>query len=123
MRRKAKTAFRRRLLMIVLAIILTMICIVTIPVSRFIVAAGEQGGRSLCYTTYVVQSGDTLWDIADTHRNDTFNTHKAYIREVMRANGLESSRIYDGQLLLIPCPESEASISDSGAANGLPAMR
>lgn len=106
MRRKKKTAFKKRILMLSLVIVLAAICIVIIPFSRFKVAAGETEKGSIYYTTYVVHTGDTLWGIADTYRNGTFSTHEAYINEVMRANGLESCHIYDGQLIIIPCDES-----------------
>ncbi len=102
MQRKRKAAVRRRLFMLGLVILLAAVCIVMIPFSRFRVSAGETNDAA-CYMTYVVHTGDTLWDLADTYRNHTFSTHEAYINEVMRANGLESCHIYDGQLLLIPC--------------------
>lgn len=92
--------------MICLVLILTVICIIVIPFSRFRVAAGEKNSDNIQYTTYVVHSGDTLWGIADTYMNESFSSHQEYIHEVMRANGLNSSRIYDGQLIIIPCNES-----------------
>ena len=103
MHRKRKAAFKKRILMLGLLIVLAAVCIVIIPFSRFRVAAGEKENDSVYYMTYVVHTGDTLWGIADTYRNDTFSTHEAYINEVMRANGLESCHIYDGQLIIIPC--------------------
>lgn len=54
------------------------------------------------YVMYVVQAGDTLWDIADSRLSEAFPTCKAYAKEVMRANGMEDSRIFPGDLLMIP---------------------
>jgi LysM repeat protein len=50
---------------------------------------------------YVVATGDTLWSIAAGHvgHGDDVRITIADIRE---ANGLTNSRIYPGQVLLIP---------------------
>lgn len=53
-------------------------------------AAGDTPGPG----TYRVQSGDTLWDIAEMH--DTT------VQAIMDANGLRSARIRPGQQLRIP---------------------
>jgi LysM repeat protein len=46
------------------------------------------------YTTYVVQTGDNLWTIAD--RFDTT------VEAIMELNGLSSTLIYSGTQLYIP---------------------
>lgn len=106
MREKRRAALRKKLFMICLVLILAIICMIIIPFNRFRVAAGEKNCSDIQYKTYVVHSGDTLWGIADTYMEGIFDSHQAYIDEVMRANGLNSSHIYDGQLIIIPCEES-----------------
>ena len=53
---------------------------------------GGTGGR-----TYTVQSGDTLWDIAQSQLGDG-----ARFREIIAINGLLSDTIYPGQVLQLP---------------------
>jgi hypothetical protein len=106
MRKSQKTALRRSILMFGLVILLTIICIIAIPVNRFRVAAEENNNQNIQYITYVVHAGDTLWSIADTYMNDTFDSHESYISEVKRANRMDSFSIYEGQLILIPCDSS-----------------
>lgn len=99
---RRKTAFRRRVRMIVITIILMLIGILVIPVSHFKVAASEKCSRQMAYKTYVVQYGDTLWGLADANMGKSFKNHQDYITDVMRANGLNQAMIYEGQLLIIP---------------------
>lgn len=47
--------------------------------------------------TYTVQSGDTLWDIAQAQLGDG-----ARFREIIAINGLLSDTIYPGQVLQLP---------------------
>jgi hypothetical protein len=101
--RKSRNKAFRRILIPGFVILLTIMCMIAIPVSRFRVLAGENTNTNIQYTTYVVHTGDTLWGIADAYMNDAFDSHESYINEVMRCNRLESSTIYNGQLILIPC--------------------
>ena len=52
-----------------------------------ILETGEQ-------THYEVARGDTLWKIAKRHQTDVYS--------VKQINGLRSSRIYVGQVLMLP---------------------
>jgi membrane-bound lytic murein transglycosylase D len=47
---------------------------------------------------YVVQSGDTLWGLADKH--------DVTVKAIQRANGIVGSNIRVGQRLIIPVPEN-----------------
>jgi nucleoid-associated protein YgaU len=51
-------------------------------------------------TTYVVQPGDTLWNIAQSV--DKHHDTRAVVREIERLSGLGSAEIYPGQTLVIP---------------------
>ena len=52
---------------------------------------------SVADRTYTVQSGDTLWDIAQSQLGDG-----ARFREIIAMNGLLSDTIYPGQVLQLP---------------------
>ena len=54
------------------------------------------------FTGYVVQSGDSLWTIADEYMTKEYKNHEAYIEEVMHSNQMKSDRLYPGQLLVLP---------------------
>lgn len=52
-------------------------------------------------TYYVVEPGDTLWDIADKYREDDQDIRDAYT-DIVRTNNLRADQdIYPGQRLLI----------------------
>jgi len=53
------------------------------------------------YITVEVKSGDTLWQIADGHKNKGKDIRKL-IYEINTINRLDDSSIYPGQLLKIP---------------------
>ena len=94
-----------KILMAVVIAVLALFFIFVNPVKGL---ASENGTASAkaetetVYVTYVVEPGDTLWDIAEGNHCTKFSDTQAYIKEVMRANHIESSNIYTGQLLIIP---------------------
>jgi membrane-bound lytic murein transglycosylase D len=69
-----------------------------------VASASAHGGSGTWSGTYTVRPGDTLSGIASRHR--------VSVRELRRANGLSSSRIYPGNTLSVP---GAASASDSGS--------
>ena len=54
------------------------------------------------FTSYVVEKGDTLWDIAQAYMTEEYDTAHIYIKEVMESNHLESTGIMEGQMLILP---------------------
>ena len=62
------------------------------------------------FISYVVQSDDTLWDIAMEYASPDFISINQYIEEVMKSNHLEDSKIKQGQLLLIPSYEANSNV-------------
>ena len=52
-------------------------------------------------TYYIVEPGDTLWDIADKYREDDVDIRDAYT-DIVKTNNLRGDQlIYPGQRLLI----------------------
>lgn len=55
------------------------------------------------YMCLTVESGDTLWEIADRYIDyDFYKSRSSYIAEVKQMNHLEGDAITEGQRLLIP---------------------
>lgn len=54
------------------------------------------------YTSIRVNSGDTLWEIAEKYRTEEYKDIPIYIEEVKEINHLTSSQITDGMYLCIP---------------------
>jgi len=51
--------------------------------------------------TYVVRSGDTLWDIAAASRAEGESVQEQ-VRELVRLNGMSGAHVDAGQTLLVP---------------------
>ncbi|CAN7691810.1 LysM peptidoglycan-binding domain-containing protein [Paenibacillus sp. LjRoot56] len=49
----------------------------------------------------VIQSGDTLWGIAEAHKKKGENT-RSYIEKLRALNHLSNSSLQEGQVLLLP---------------------
>ncbi len=97
---------RISMLMIPAVVLFLILLLFVLPVGR-VEASDEQQKTASDYVSYVVKSGDTMWDIAENHLSDRYPTHSEYISELMRVNGLRSSDIYEGQLIVIPCDDAE----------------
>ena len=54
------------------------------------------------YTSVYINSGDTLWDIANTYCSVEYRNQQEYIDEVMRLNHLTSYDIHSGNYLILP---------------------
>lgn len=77
------------------------VIIVTIVISFSALAAavnGEDTGDK--YISVIVESGDTLWDLAKEYK--TSGDLRQYIREVEKINNLTDSLIYEGDILKMP---------------------
>ena len=53
------------------------------------------------YTSYEIQTGDTLWTIADNYIGPDFTDKKEFISEVKKLNHLTSDNITAGNYLVI----------------------
>ena len=108
---------RIREIKILVMILAAVLCLLLLKTDRHQAdAAPVPAGSETCYTMYVVQAGDTLWDIAQTRLTDAFPSCRSYAGEVMRANGMKNSIIYPGDLLMIPVPASSESDTVTVAA-------
>lgn len=54
------------------------------------------------YTSVAIESGDSLWRLADKYMDSHYNSRQEFIQEVMQMNGLKSECIQQGNYLNIP---------------------
>ncbi len=67
----------------------------------------ETDGSAKYYTSYQVQSGDTLWTIAEKYNSTEIQSTQSYVEEVCRINHLsDANQIYAGNKICIPYYQS-----------------
>lgn len=49
-----------------------------------------------------IQSGDTLWAIAEKYYTKEFSTVHSYVKEIKRMNGMHDDVLYAGGYILVP---------------------
>ncbi|NQX63223.1 LysM peptidoglycan-binding domain-containing protein [Paenibacillus qinlingensis] len=69
---------------------------VTIPIT-----STQPSAKATPNEKIVVQSGDTLWEIANAHKKKGENT-RSYVEKLKTVNHLSSSSLQEGQVLLLP---------------------
>ncbi|MBB5263773.1 LysM repeat protein [Catenibacillus scindens] len=94
--------WKKRTVTVFLMIIIGLICFLIFGSTKVSADAHVQTNARKYFTSYVVKSGDSLWDIADTYMTTGYSCVDEYIGEVIKANRLESDVIYPGQLLILP---------------------
>ena len=85
------------------AVLLTTVAVVVVLLlaNAFAADGSAATGAAGSGVEHLVISGDTLWDIAAAHTaagEDVRHT----VADIRRANGLEGSLIYPGQVLQVP---------------------
>ena len=87
---------------------LRFICFIVIVMLIAIMAFGNiskvnivHGSAATEYTTVTVESGDTLWSIAEEYAPENVDTRKV-VYEIRKANNMDTSNINVGQEIKIP---------------------
>ena len=97
-REKAAKAYRRTVLTR-LAILLSVLAVITTAGVSALTTAFAQGAAE--YEVVIAQKGDTLWDIAAKH-NYADRDVRAVVDKIMRANDMHSADIRVGDRINIP---------------------
>lgn len=81
---------------------LLMILLVTCTgVVTALAASSEDKSTEVELAQVIVMSGDTLWEIAVAHKPANQDT-RIYVEKLKRINGLKTSSIQSGDVLLLP---------------------
>ena len=99
---------RRKIFLAILSVCIILTCVLSYG-ALISNASAEVDDISYKYFTSVeVESGDTLWTIAEEYKDIQFyDSTKEYVDEVIRMNNLSSSQITAGQFLIIPYYSTE----------------
>jgi LysM repeat protein len=94
------STFRRRLLIPSAQAVGSVLVLLLSGVATVSVIAANEELHTARTTTYVVQPGDTLWNIALSvdKQHDT----RAVVDEIQRLNGMSSAELKPGQVLVVP---------------------
>ncbi|MGF0017171.1 LysM peptidoglycan-binding domain-containing protein [Sporofaciens sp. SGI.106] len=83
----------------------TFILIMALFVSTSFVEASdhttESSSSCVLYKSIQLESGDTLWSIAEEYMPDGFSSIWDYIEELKDINGLKSDEIHEGRYLTV----------------------
>ena len=100
-KRRARARFTR--FITVLTMVCCAVCIILLVNKTQIheVKAGSSEQLNKYYKTITIQSGDTLWSIAQEYNTDDSKSTKDYVEELMSMNNLHNDNITAGQKLLV----------------------
>ncbi|MCD7837033.1 MAG: LysM peptidoglycan-binding domain-containing protein [Lachnospiraceae bacterium] len=99
---------KKKLVLFAVTFCLVIVCTVSYQAIKSGAASGENMNFKY-YTMITVQSGDTLWSIADSYIDySQYKNKQQYISEVVNINKLEdASDIISGQKITVPYYSSE----------------
>ena len=97
-----KRCFKEKVITICTIIILVFIAVFVFGSTTTSADSNLRVNERKFFTSYVVKSGDTLWEIANNYITPEYTDTNEYIREIITSNQMDSTDIYPGQLMLIP---------------------
>ena len=96
---KAELIVRNRKIMLAVAILATVLFSIILFTNK---AAAENSREGYTYyTSYQIQSGDTLWTIADKFMGPDYTNKKDFIDNIKALNHLGDGHITEGKFLVI----------------------
>lgn len=99
---------RRQKLVLGFVTVFAAICMVLICSLSYRAIRSNASSSFKYYTSITVNTGDTLWNIADEYIDyDFYKNKNSYISEVKHINHLEEDTISAGQTLVVPYYSSE----------------
>lgn len=75
-------------------------------VSRLVPGESQEPAQSVYYEEILIQSGDTLWSLAEKYNAGSMST-KDYVEYIMEFNHMKSDFIKQGSHLVIPVFSSQ----------------
>lgn len=64
--------------------------------------AADSKNLKIYYKSVYIQTGDSLWSIAEDNMTPEYDNIRDYIREIKRLNQISSDKIHAGAYLVVP---------------------
>ena len=93
---------KKRLFTIIIVLVLIFIMVFVFGGTKASADTNLRVNERKYFTGYVVQSGDTLWDIAGKYMTEEYRDRNEYIKEVAISNQMDSYDITPGKLIILP---------------------
>lgn len=102
-RREQQVRTQKNIIYTVLVAIVVLL-IVTICVKLFNTPDRAEASLSgyYSYESIIISDGETIWTIAENHKEDYTGSLKEYVNEIISVNGLENDILKAGDSLVIP---------------------
>lgn len=82
--------------------LLMLLIIMMMFASKAIAATNDEPLRVKTISSVCIESGDTLWSIAQKYYTDDCKSIQQYIEEIKQSNGLRSDKIHAGAYIIVP---------------------
>jgi len=105
-RRQREAAQKRVAVLFCSIVAVIMICSVMFGAIHTQAAPAELTNKY--YTSIQIESGDTLWAIANEYITDEYTDMNEYIREVCSINHISEDEIHAGQYIVVPYYAADA---------------
>jgi LysM domain. len=61
----------------------------------------KKNNKVKCYSSILIEDGDTLWSIAEEYKPSDSISTKSYIKEIKAINSLSSDTIHSGNYIIV----------------------
>ena len=106
--REQECNYRIFLIAVVIAIFVFILC--SSAGSLWISSHGNRAEEPVNFKYYksiVIETGDTLWDIAETYMPEDYDSIADYVCALKEMNNLDSDEIHEGQNLMVAYNDTE----------------
>ena len=106
-RREAVVRRQKMIVMFLIMIIISLGIILGTSVNALASSKADVASYYKYYTSIKIESGDTLWEIADEYIGNFDITKAEYIDEICRVNKIAEDEIHAGDYIVVPYFSSE----------------
>lgn len=110
MRRKAYKSKKKNPIIFFMASFVIILLCCTLFGAFLALAKGDGQNADKYYKSIQIQSGDTLWNIAEEHKTAEYDSVSEYISDLKQINNLSSDQIQSGQHLIIICDDEMSAL-------------
>ena len=106
-RRKRQVAKQKMIILLVTTLMITVGSIICGTIFSSAQNPESNVPQYKYYKSIIIESGDSLWSLAEEYASDTYTDKRKYVDELKKLNALTGETIYEGQHLVITYYDTE----------------